>query len=112
MLVETKTHNEDDGSVGYFESIFESSNILKAIFFPKKERLFLSFNSGDTYSYGNISKDIYESFIASESQGKFFIQNIKKEKEKYPYRKEFKLKQYELDEINEVINKNKGKQNG
>ena len=107
MLLESKTYSENDGSVGYIESIFESSNILKTIFFPKKERLFLSFNNGDTYSYSNITEDIYKQFMDSESQGKFFAQNIKKEKEKYPYRKEFKLKQYELEEIDEIRNKHK-----
>jgi hypothetical protein len=112
MLVETKTYNEDDGSVGYIESVFESSNILKATFFPKKERLYLSFTSGDTYSYGNVNNELYERFMSSDSQGKFFIQNIKKETDKYPYRKEFKLKQYELDEINEVINTHKEKCHG
>jgi hypothetical protein len=105
MLIETKHQLNEDGSVGYTESVFSSSNILKATYFPQKERLFISFNSGDTYSYGNVGNILYENFMNNESQGKFFITNIKKYPDKYPYRKEFKLRQFELDEINEIKNK-------
>lgn len=109
MLIQRKEHQDEDGSLGYIESIFESSNILKTTYFPKRERLYLSFNKGMTYSYGNVSKDTYEKFENAESQGKFFVNEIKKHPEKFPYRKEFTLYPSEIEGYNNIIQEHKEK---
>lgn len=107
MLIEKKTYNEDDGSVGYIESIYDSSNILKTIYFPKKSRLFISYKRGGTFSYGNINENLYENFENSKSQGAFIEQVIKKFPNKYPFSKEFKLFESEIKDIKKIIEDNK-----
>ena len=72
MLVERKEHKEEDNTIGYIESVFNSGNVLKTTYFPKMERLYIAFNRGDTYSYGNINNSFYEEFENSNSQGQFF----------------------------------------
>lgn len=112
MLVERKEFvDTNTNDIGYVESVFDSSNILKTTYFPKDERLYLSFNKGQTYSYGNVSKELYEQFEKAESQGKFFIQNIKKHPDKHPYRKEFTLYPNEIQDLMEVVETNKKKLN-
>ena len=106
MIVEKKVINDDDGSIGYIETIYESSNILKTIYFPKKDLLYMSFGRGQTYSYGNINRELYDEFEKAESQGKFFYQRIKNKTE-YPFRKEFNLIDAEIDEIRAIIKENK-----
>lgn len=103
MLVSKKIHNEEDGSIGYIESIYESSNILTSTYFPKANIMYIAFNKGSVYSYGNISEDIYKKFEESESQGKFFVSEIKKNSNKYPFLREFKLIQSEIDDANKII---------
>ena len=101
MLLEKKEITDSDGVV-YYESVFDSTSILKTIFFPNKNRLFISFNRGGTYSYSNINETLYSEFEAADSQGKFLKQNIEK-KQEYPYRKEFTLYESEVKEIKEIV---------
>jgi len=105
MLVERKEYKEEDGSLGYVESVFKSSNILKTTYFPKNNRLYIAFNRGDTYSYGNISEEFYEEFENSESHGKFFFKNINNNS-KYPHRREFTLYPREVEDVKKIIEKN------
>lgn len=101
MLLERIEHKDKDGSEGFIECIYDSSNILRSTYFPKEKRMYVSFNKGIVYSYGNISKTLYEDFEKADSQGKFFIEQIKKKPEEYPYRKEFTLYPTEIKIINE-----------
>jgi len=105
MLIERKEHKEEDGNTGYIESIFKSSNILKTTYFPKMRRLYIAFSRGDTYSYGNISQELYEEFEESESHGKFFYKNINN-KSQHPHRREFTLYPREVDEVKKIIEEN------
>jgi len=105
MLI-TKKIIEDDKDY-YIESIFDSTNILKTTYFPSYKRLYISFGRGQTYSYGNINEELYKEFEKSHSQGKFFINEIKKNPDKFPYRKEFSLYPREIEEIRRIINENK-----
>ena len=52
-----------------------SSNI-KAIGW-ENDALEVEFIKGNVYRYKGVSKDIYESFMASESKGKHFYANVK-----------------------------------
>jgi hypothetical protein len=109
MLVRERSFTEEDASIGYYEAIFDSSNILKTTYFPQQERLYISFNRGGVYSYQNISQEKYDEFKKAESQGKFFIQEIKKKPDEYPYRKEFTLYPEEVNNIKEERDNNKEK---
>lgn len=101
MLIDKKEYIEEDGSIGYIETIFKSDNILKTLYFPKINLLYISFSRGDTYSYLNISDELYKEFESAESHGKFFYSKIFKKSE-YPTMREFGL--YE-NEVNEIKNK-------
>lgn len=106
MLVERKEILNEDGSLGYIEAIFESDNILKTTYFPNAGKLYIAFNRGGTYSYENISPQLYEQFEKAESQGKFFYQNIRNKPE-ILYRKEFTLYPTEVRELKEMVKNNK-----
>jgi len=107
MLVKKDIINDDDQTVGYIEAVFDSTSNLKTIFFPKKDKLYISYKRGGTYSYGNITNEIYEKFEKAESQGKFLSSEIKPFADKYPYRKEFTLFINEINEINNIIKESK-----
>lgn len=106
MLVEKKIHKENN-EIGYIESVFDSTNILRTTYFPKQERLYISFGRGDTYSYSNVTETIYKKFEEVESQGKFFITEIKKKPNDFPFRKEFSLYPWEIEEVRKIITEKK-----
>jgi len=106
MLVERKEILNEDGSIGYIEAVFDSDNILKTTYFHQAQRLYIAFNRGGTYSYENVTPDMYQQFENAESQGKFFHQNIRNNP-KYPYRKEFTLYPNEIAEAKQIIEENK-----
>lgn len=109
MLVETKEFLEDDGSTGYYECIFKSSNILGTTYFPKINMLYISFGRGTVYSYRNVTMEFYNEFLDAESHGEFFQKNIAKNPNKYPYRKEYTLYPEEIRGLKEKVNKNEVK---
>ena len=111
MLVERKEFKEKDGTLGYVESIFKSGNILKSTYFPNNQRLYIAFNRGNTYSYGNITLEFYGEFENAESQGKFFNLKIKNNKSEHPYRKEFTLYPHEVDTLKDVVENHKIEKN-
>lgn len=100
MLINKKITTDKDGS--YIEAIFDSSNILKTIYFPHRNKLFIHFRRGHTYSYTNVTEEIYDEFEKAESQGTYFSDEIKNNPN-YIYAKEFKLTQREIDEVDEII---------
>ena len=102
MIVQKKTHNEEDGSIGYIECIYDSSNILMSTYFPMNETLYVSFNRGGVYSYGSVDQEKYDQFESSDSQGKFFVKEIKGGD--HPFRKEFKLFESEITAAKDVLN--------
>lgn len=105
MLVERKEIKEEDGSLGYIESIFKSSNILKTTYFPTLNKLYIAFSRGHTYSYMNISKEFYNEFENADSHGKFFYQKINNN-DKYPHRREFTLYPREINDAKKIIEEN------
>jgi len=107
MIVERKEIKNEDDSIGYVESIFDSGNILKTVYFVAQNRLYISFKRGGTYSYSNITPEIYHEFETVESQGKFFHKTISPNSDKYPYRHEFDLMKLEIEEIIEIIENKK-----
>jgi len=106
MLIERKEVLNEDGTVGYIEAIFNSDNILKTTYFRQAQRLYIAFNRGGTYSYENVTPELYEEFENAESQGKFFHQKLKNSN-KHPYRKEFTLYPSEIAEAKQIIEEHK-----
>ena len=106
MLVERKEFLNEDQSVGYIESVFNSDNVLKTTYFPQTQRLYIAFSRGHTYSYGNVSPELYQEFENAESQGKFFHKNINNNK-MYPVRKEFTLYPNEVKDLKQIIENHK-----
>ena len=100
MLVERKEYVEKETNLTYIESIFKSGNILKTTYFPHSQRLYIAFSRGDTYSFENVSPEIYQEFEAADSHGKFFHSRIKN---KFPQRREYKLLPYEVEGLREVV---------
>ena len=106
MLIERKEVLNEDNSIGYIEAVFNSDNVLKTTYFPGIRRLYIAFSRGHTYSYGNVSKELYDEFENAESQGKFFHTKINKNK-LYPYRKEFTLYPNEVQELKQIVEDHK-----
>ena len=106
MLVERKVVLNEDASLGYVEAIFDSSNILKTTYFKQAQRLYIAFNRGGTYSYEHVTPELYEQFENAESQGLFFSSKIKNNKA-HPYRKEFTLYPYEINDAKQIIEEHK-----
>jgi hypothetical protein len=102
MLVERKEILNEDKSTGYIEAVFNSDNVLKTTYFPKIQRLYIAFSRGHTYSYSNVSREIYDAFEESDSQGKYFHKNINN-RSKYPTRKEFTLYPNEVHDLKNIV---------
>ena len=109
MLMERKEFKEEDNSIGYIESVFDSGNVLKTTYFPNMQRLYIAFSRGHTYSYGNISQELYDEFEDNYSQGIFFHNRINNKKE-FPSRKEFTLYPTEVKELKEIVEMHKNNQ--
>lgn len=103
MLVEKEITMDDETTIGYTTAIFDSSSILKTIYFPQTNKLYISYKRGGTYSYGGVDNETYEKFELSESQGKFIANEFKKNPKKYPYLKEFTLTEGEIKDLNSKI---------
>jgi len=101
MIVQRNIVEDDDGKI--ITCIIESSNILKTEFFAHRNRLYVYFNRGKVYSYGNISEEIYKNFEEADSQGEFLRGEIMKKSVKYPYMKEFSMTDFELKETKQII---------
>jgi len=100
MLVERKEILNEDGSLGYVETIFKSSNILKTVYFADTEKIYITFSRGNTYLYTEFGLKLYERFEEAESNGKFFHQHIKG---KVPFYKEYDYYPHEVQELKEII---------
>jgi hypothetical protein len=103
MLLERKEHKKDGDQITLIEAFYDSTNILKTNYIPERNLLFIFFKGGSVYSYSNIDRELYEKFENCESQGKFFIAEIKKKPQVYNYLKEYKMYEFEKQDINEII---------
>lgn len=60
------------------------SSVIKTInYLSTDKQLKVNFKSGQTYTYFNVPKNLYERFTKAKSKGRFFSQNIQK---RFPYR--------------------------
>ena len=60
MLVSEKKFQDENGVIGYYEAVYDSSNILNTTYFPLTNTLYISFNRGGVYSYANVNQELYE----------------------------------------------------
>ena len=102
MLLDRKEIQKNNGDL-IIEGYYDSSNILKTAYIPNKEFMFIFFQNKLVYSYSNISKELYEKFENADSQGKFFISEIKKKPKLYNYLKEYTLYEFEKQDIINTI---------
>ncbi len=102
MLVKRDEVLNEDGSLGYIESVFKSENILKITYFVEAHRLYIAFSRGDIYIYENITPEFYQEFEEAESNGKFFYRHLNKNK-KYPTRRVYGLLPYEIEGFKKII---------
>lgn len=98
-----KYEHIEDGKITYIDTIFDSSSVLKTSYFNEKNKLYVHYIRGGTFSYLNVDKDLHNGMLESESVGKYLIAMIKKYPEKYPFSKEFTLSKGEIDEIKLLI---------
>jgi hypothetical protein len=55
----------------------KSSNIKSIDYTVLTQNLTIEFNSGETYSYSNVSPATWAAFLAAPSKGLFFSTNLK-----------------------------------
>ncbi len=102
MLLNKKETNKDDPKEHLIESYFDSSNVKKTLYIPYKQLLFIFFHNL-VYSYRGVTMDLYLQFEKAESQGKYFISEIKKKPKEYLHFREFKLQEFEKQELKSLI---------
>jgi hypothetical protein len=82
-------------------SYYDSSNILFSTYDNVEEKLYICFNYGQIYIFEGINQELNDTFEEAESQGKFFVENIKS---KYPFKKDFnKLGEFEREGVKSFI---------
>lgn len=101
MIVKRTVQEDETGKL--IECIIDSSNILKTSYFAHKNKLYVYYNRGKVYSYGNITEQVYKNFEEADSQGEFLRGEIMKKPNKYPYMKEFSLTESEINEVKDLI---------
>jgi hypothetical protein len=101
MIVEKIEHNESDGTLGWIECVYHSSNIMLTIYFLESKVLYISFNDGATYKYSGVERETYDELETAESQGKYFYKNIRSGD--YPFSREYKLYKREINEAKTKI---------
>jgi len=102
MLIKREEVLNEDGSLGYIESVFKSENILKITYFVEAQRLYIAFSRGDTYVYEGITPEFYQEFEEAESNGKFFYKRLNK-KPQYPTKRVYGLLPYEIEGFRKII---------
>ena len=106
MLLERKELKDSETSEIIVEAYYDSSNLIKTIYLPTKNTLFIIFKKGVVYSYSNVDRELYVGLENSDSQGNYFSKSIAKNP-KCVYYKEYKLYEFEKKEIFTLIEERK-----
>lgn len=106
MLLERKELNDSESGEVFVEALYDSSNIMKSIYLPEKQLLFIIFRKGVVYSYQNVDSEIYLGLENTDSQGGYFSKNIAKNKICTYYR-EYKLYEFEKKDMLKLIEEQK-----
>ncbi len=102
MILERKEIKKENGDM-IIEGYYDSSNIIKTTYLPSQNHMFIFFQNKLVYSYTDINEELYRNFENAESQGKFFIAEIKKKPLIYRYLREYKLYEFEKQDIINII---------
>lgn len=111
MLLDRKEVKREQDKTTLIEAYYDSTNILKSNYIPERNFLFIFFENKQVYSYSNINQELYDKFEQAKSQGKFFISEIKKKPMVYNYMREYKLYDFEKQDISIIIENLKTSQN-
>lgn len=87
-----------------------SSTLEEARYDVAKQLLFIKFKSGKIYGYRNVSADEFSDFTLAKSQGHYFHEFIRDEKESYKLEnklKQDKVSAYDLRTANSLLKKKK-----
>lgn len=106
MLLERKELRDDETKELYVEALYNSSNIMKSIYLPDKQMMFIIFKKGVVYSYAHIDIETYLGFENADSQGVYFSKNIAKNPLCVYYR-EYKLYEFEKKDMLKLIEEQK-----
>jgi len=106
MLLERKELKDEETQELYVEALFDSSNIMKSVYYPTRNMLFIFFKKGVVYSYFNVENEMYVGFENSDSQGVYFSRNIQKNPVCAYYR-EYKLYEFERKDMLALIEEQK-----
>ena len=106
MLLERKELKDSESDEMFVEALYDSSNIMKSIYLPEKQMLFIIFRKGVVYSYRNVDNELYLGFENTNSQGIYFSKNIVKNPVCTCYR-EYKLYEFEKKDMLKLINEQK-----
>jgi len=106
MLLERKELTDEETEELYVEALFDSSNIMKSVYYPKRKMLFIIFKKGIVYSYFHVDNEMYVEFENAESQGVYFARNIQKNPVCVYYR-EYKLYDFERKDMLALIDEQK-----
>lgn len=109
MILERKETKKDNGDI-VIEGYYDSSNIIKTMYVPSQSHLFIFFKNKHVYSYSGIDKELFENFEKAESQGKFFVSEIRNKSKEYNYFREYKLYDFEQQDIMDIIEQLKATQ--
>lgn len=60
-------------------TVVESSNLASVGYDEKTKTLEIEFNHGGIYEYYEVEKSVYRALMHADSQGSYFIHNIKDE---------------------------------
>jgi KTSC domain len=99
MLLERKEIKRENDKITIIESIYDSSNIVKTNYIPERNHMFIFFKNKLVYSYSNIDKELYDKFEMAESQGVFFRNEIRSNPKSYNFIREYKLYDFEIQDI-------------
>lgn len=106
MLLERKELRDEETKELVVEALFDSSNIMKSIYIPDREILFIIFKKGVVYSYEHIDIETYVGFENADSQGVYFSKNITKNPVFVFYR-QYKLYEFEKKDLLKLIEEHK-----
>lgn len=99
MLLERKEIKRETDKITIIESIYDSSNIVKTNYIPERNHMFIFFKNKLVYSYSNIDRGLYDNFERAESQGVFFRNEIRSNPKSYNFIREYKLYDFEIQDI-------------
>lgn len=58
-----------------------STNIARAVYNVRKEKLLIEFKNGSQYVYSAVTVEEFTEFTLAESQGRWFMENIRDQKD-------------------------------